>query len=81
MFRYNNVFIYICSGEKTQVENVVVIDAADTDVVVLAAYDSHTIKGKFEIRRKGTVMDSPNNCSFSCQQWWRCGFRILWSWK
>ena len=78
--RHNNVLY--AQMRKTQVEKAVVIDAEDTGVVVLAAYASHTIKGKLGIRRKGMFCrNSPNNCSFTCQQWCRCGLRILWPWK
>ena len=57
------MFYIYAQMTKTQVEKVVVIDAEDTDVVVLTAYASHTIKGKLGIRRKGTVMDCMSLCS------------------
>ena len=60
----DTIMFYIYAQlRKTQVEKVVVIDAEDTDVVVLAAYASHTIEGKLGIRRKGTVMDCMSLCS------------------
>ena len=57
------MFYIYAQVRKTQVEKVVVIDAEDIDVVVLAAYASHTIKGKLGIRRTGTVMDCMSLCS------------------
>ena len=48
---------------QSGVEDTVLIDAEDTDVIVLAAYAAHQIEGPLGIKRKGFVYDCKKLCS------------------
>ncbi len=55
----DTILLYIYSAiRKAGETDVVVIDAEDTDVVVLSAYVAHKIDGDLGIKRKSSVYDS-----------------------
>ena len=60
----DTILLYIYSQlRKSGVEDAVVIDAEDTDVMVLAAYVAHQIKGTLCIKRKRVIYD----CKILCR--------------
>ena len=48
---------------KNEINDAVVIDAEDTDVIVLAAYVAHQINGDLGIKKKGDIFDCKSLCS------------------
>ena len=59
----DTILLYIYSQlRKSGVEDAVVIDAEDTDVMVLAVYVAHQIKGTLSIKRKRVIYDCKTLC-------------------
>ena len=57
----DTILFYIYSQlRKYGIEDAVVIDAEDTDVVVLAAYVAHHVEGNLYLKRKGAIYDCKN---------------------
>ena len=62
----DTVIFYIYSQiRKSGVTDAIVIDAEDTDVIVLAAHVSHKIEGILGIKRKNDIFDCKLLCSES----------------
>ena len=60
----DTILLYVYSQlRKNGINDAVVIDAEDTDVIVLAAYVSHQINGQLGIKRKGDIFDCKSSCS------------------
>ena len=57
------LFYIYCQLRKSKITETVVIDAEDTDVVVLAARVSHQIEGVLGIKRKQIVFDCSKLCT------------------
>ena len=58
------ILLYIYSQlRKNGINDAVVIDAEDTDVIVLAAYVAHQINGDLGIKKKGDIFDCKSLCS------------------
>ena len=86
------IFYIYSQIRKSGVTDAIVIDAEDTDVIVLAVHVSHKIEGILGIKRKISIFDFKLLCSESDAKiivplhihtggWGRCNFWILWSRK
>ena len=84
------IFFIYAQLRKMGRQETVVIDAEDTDVVVLSARVSHEIQGLLGIRRKKEVFDCHHLCSaemskiivqLHCKHRSRCSQWILWTRK
>jgi hypothetical protein len=60
----DTILLFIYSQMKnTNTDDIIVIDAEDTDVVVLCAYAAHRINGTLGLKRKTAIYDCKELCS------------------
>ena len=60
----DTILLYIYSQlRKNGINDAVVIDAEDTDVIVLAAYVAHQTNGDLGVKKKGDIFDCKSLCS------------------